>query len=114
MVIPGLPQSKVLQNFLDERIILNKGYHLHSALALRTQQWINLINFLYQPSPIFTEGFGRNIVLVQGRHLIIATGLFAHTARLIGIVTIIAHHLLAFAGDVGDQLGQSIHGIKGF
>ena len=36
VVIAGLPQSKMDQYFLDERIILNKCNHLHKSLALGT------------------------------------------------------------------------------
>jgi hypothetical protein len=42
------------QYFLDERIILNKGYDLHKPLALGEKQWIDLINFLYEPRPVST------------------------------------------------------------
>ena len=52
VVVAGLPQTKMDLYFLDQRIVFNKCDNLHRPLAFGAKQWIDLINFLYQPSPV--------------------------------------------------------------
>ena len=48
----GLPDPKMLQNLLDNRLVLDDADHPHFSLAFGAYQRVYFVYLLYQPSPI--------------------------------------------------------------
>ena len=53
-----IPQGQVFEDLFHELFILDERDNTHRSLALRAQQGINIIDFLYQARPVLTEFFG--------------------------------------------------------
>jgi len=53
-----IPQGQVFEDLFHELFILDERDNTHRSRALRVQQGINIIDFLYQARPVLTEFFG--------------------------------------------------------
>ena len=97
----GLPDPKMLQNLLDNRLVLDDADHPHFALAFGTYQWVYFVYLLYQPRPVPAKLRVRQVRIDKRRHIIFLIGSFAHTTEFIAIVSVIPDHLLIFIRDMG-------------
>ena len=57
----GLPDPKMLQNLLDNRLVLDDADHPHFSLAFGAYQRVYFVYLLYQPSPISAKFLGRQV-----------------------------------------------------
>ncbi len=101
-----------IQDIPDHISILYHADHLHLALTLGTDQWINLIYLLYQPRPISTEFLRRQVGIDKRRHIIFLVCLPSHATRFVTVIAVIPDHLLVFAGDMRCQLREPIQSIN--
>jgi hypothetical protein len=85
----GLPDPKMLQNLLDDRLVLDDADHPHFALAFWAYQWVYFVHLLYQPRPIPAKFRSRQARVNQCRHVIFLAGSPAQAARFIAVVSII-------------------------
>jgi hypothetical protein len=49
-----IPQSQMLGYFLHDLLVLNRAYNSHSALALRTDKEVHLVDLLNKPGPVLS------------------------------------------------------------
>ncbi len=57
----GLPDPKMLQNLLDNRLVRDDADHPHFALAFGAYQRVYFVYLLYQPSPISAKFLCRQV-----------------------------------------------------
>ena len=49
-----IPKIQVLKDFANHILIMNERDHAHSTLALGACEWIDFVNLLNQPLPVFS------------------------------------------------------------
>ena len=108
IMVSGLPDPKMLQNLLDNRLVLDNADHPHFALAFWASQWVYFVHLLYQPRPVPPKFLGRQVRVNQCRYIIFLVGFPAQAAGFVAVVSVISDHLLVLAGDMGRSLIHEI------
>ena len=54
---PDEPDAQMIKDGQDHRRVFDAAYDPHGALTLRTDQWIDFVDLLYQPGPVSPEDF---------------------------------------------------------
>ena len=114
-----LPQPEAFEHLLDHLPFVNEGHNTHLALAVGTDEWVGLPDFLDEVPPFL----GRNTAGLVFGHvddlhalchlfgLFLLLGAFlALAAHLIGIPAVVAHELKALVGDVLGDGGDKVAG----
>ncbi len=100
------PEIQVAEDLADDGPLLKEGDDFHLTSTAGTSQWIDLIDLLEQPCPVAAAGImlGGRVgwtLRVEFAGKGDGEGLFASlSARGVGIVAIVTHHLLVRIGDV--------------
>ena len=107
---PCQPKSQMIEDIPDHRLILNKTDNPHRPLTFRADQGIDLVDFLNQPGPPFSESLFVSLRFEDAWYGVIQTFLLAFSPRDVAVVSVISHHLLAPVRDVGAHRGQPFQG----
>jgi len=112
-----VPEFQVAQDLLDHRPVADQADDFERARAVRANQGVRFVHFLYQPSPLAPDlalelvGAGAIFVARRRRN---RRGIGNASAGLspahIGEGAVVADQLLSRIGNVGAQSGQEVEG----
>jgi len=117
-----LPQSEVHQDLLNHNRGLDECNDPHGTGTLRARQRINLVNFLYQPRPVFSESLVGRLRLKNAGNVIvricspieIEDKRFPPSSRHVTIIAVIPDHLFPLIGYMGTHRGKPFQGVEHF
>jgi len=99
---------EVLENFADDRGLLDETDYLYRASTSRTDQRVGLVDFLNQPCPGATRTSGEIILGFGGLDRIGWAAALGAGAANAGELAVVANELLAGVRDVTAKSGEEI------